>query len=609
MPEEYFLEMIGYIMNKLKRWIARLPELFKEWKWLGHYMKRYWLSIGFYIALGLLGVAMGLIVSVAQKNLINAVTAENKILKEIITAASVVISLAVLQIFLNAGSNWISTRINIRVVNEVREDIFKKIIATRWESLVNYHSGDIINRLEGDVSTIAGGIITFVPSLITRLAQFIGAFVIILYHDPTMAIFAFISAPVLLITGRPLMKIMRKHNEKMRDINGRILGFNEEVFQNIQMVKAFDLGATYCKNLRALQAEYKKIRLDYNRVTIGMSILMGFLGLIAGYSCYAWGVYRLYVGAINYGEMTLFISLTGTLSASFSGLVHIIPSAITTATAAGRVMEVTQLPAEADEYAAEAKALGELAREQGVRLQVRDISFRYKDAETDVLGHVTFDVEPGQVVAFVGPSGGGKTTILRIMLALLQAREGSVTVSSADGTISIPLTESVRRLCAYVPQGNSIFSGTVESNLRTVRPDATEEEIIEALKAADAWSFISVLPDTYRSVVGEKGHNFSEGQLQRISIARAILRDAPILVMDEATSALDIDTEARVLRNVMTRNPNRICLITTHRASMLEYSDVIFRVDGDGCFQRLNSAADLKVSDLQPVGDPDEVKA
>ena len=262
MPEEYFLETIGYIMNKLKRWIARLPELLREWKWLGHYMKRYWLSIGFYIALGLLGVAMGLIVSVAQKNLINAVTAENKILKEIITAASVVISLAVLQIFLNAGSNWISTRINIRVVNEVREDIFKKIIATRWESLVNYHSGDIINRLEGDVSTIAGGIITFVPSLITRLAQFIGAFVIILYHDPTMAIFAFVSAPVLLITGRPLMKIMRKHNEKMRDINGRILGFNEEVFHNIQMVKAFDLGATYCKNLRALQAEYKKIRLD-----------------------------------------------------------------------------------------------------------------------------------------------------------------------------------------------------------------------------------------------------------------------------------------------------------------------------------------------------------
>jgi ABC-type multidrug transport system fused ATPase/permease subunit len=593
-------------MNKLKRWIARVPELMREWIWLGHYMKRYWLSISFYIALGLLGVAMGLIVSVAQKNLINAVTAENKILKDILSAASVVISLAIFQIFLTAGANWVSTRISIRVINEVREDIFKKIIATRWESLVGYHSGDIINRLEGDVSTISNGIIGFIPNLITRLAQFIGAFAIILYHDPTMAIFAFFSAPVLMITGRPLMKIMRKHNEKMRDINGRILGFNEEVFHNIQMVKAFDLGATYCRNLRALQTEYKKIRLDYNRVTIAMGILMGFIGLIAGYSCYAWGVYRLYVGAINYGEMTLFISLTGTLSGAFSGLVHIVPSAITTATAAGRVMEVTRLPSESDEYAAEVKALGEAAHERGVRLQVRDVSFRYKDAESDVLSHVSFDVEPGQVVAFVGPSGGGKTTILRLMLALLQAREGSITVSSADGTVSMPLTESIRRLCAYVPQGNSIFSGTVESNLRTVKPDATEEEIINALKAADAWSFLSVLPDTYRSVVGEKGHNFSEGQLQRISIARAMLRDAPILVMDEATSALDIDTEARVLRNIMTQKPNRICLITTHRASMLEYSDVIYRVDGDGSFQRLNSAADLRVSDLQSDESPVE---
>jgi ABC-type multidrug transport system fused ATPase/permease subunit len=141
---------------------------------------------------------------------------------------------------------------------------------------VGYHSGDIINRLEGDVNTIAGGAIGFVPNLITRLAQFVGAFVIIMYHDATMAIFAFISAPVLLITGRPLMKIMRKHNEKMRDINGRILGFNEEVFHNIQLVKSFSLGAAYCRNLRTLQAEYKKIRLDYNRVTISWAFSWAF---------------------------------------------------------------------------------------------------------------------------------------------------------------------------------------------------------------------------------------------------------------------------------------------------------------------------------------------
>lgn len=573
-------------MGKIKRLIARLPEILREWIWLSKYMKRYWLSIGFYIALGLVGVAMGLIVNVAQKDLINAVTAENKILEEIISAAAVVISLAVAQIFINAGSSWVSTRINIRVINEVREEIFRKIIASRWEALTSYHSGDIINRLEGDVSTIAGGAISFIPNLVTRLAQFIGALAIIMYHDPTMAIFAFISAPVLLVTGRPLMRIMRKHNEKMRDINGRILGFNEEVFHNVQLVKAFNLGGEYCKNLRRFMAEYKKIRLDYNRVTIFMSILMGLIGLVAGYSCYAWGVYRLYIGAIDYGQMTLFISLTSTLSGSFSALVHIVPSAITTATAAGRVMEVTQLPAENDKDAAEAEVLCDIARKEGVRIHFRDITFNYDKSEMTVLDQVSFDVEPGQVVAFVGPSGGGKTTVLRLMLGLVEPRSGSIEIESLDGEHMLPVSDSTRRLCAFVPQGNSIFSGTIESNFRAIKSDVTEEEIVAALKIADAWSFVSALPNTFRTELKERGGNLSEGQLQRLSIARAILRDAPILIMDEATSALDVDTEARVLKNLMTENPNRICLITTHRPSMLAYSDIVFRVSGEGDFVR-----------------------
>ncbi len=590
-------------MKKIKRLFARLPEVLREWIWLGRYMKRYWLSIAFYIVLGLLGVGMGLVVQVAQSELIGAVTPEFQ-KNAVIFWITVAISLAVSQIFINAGSTWVSARINIRVVNEIREDIFRKMVITRWESLCGYHSGDLINRLEGDVNGIASGVIGFIPNLITRSAQFIGAFLIIATRDPIMAVIALASAPILVFSARPMLRIMRRHNEKMRDVNGRILSFNEEVFQNIQMVKAFDLGATYCRNLNALLKDYRKIRLDYTKVSIVVSIVMGFVGLLAGYGCYALGIYRLATQeGFMYQHMALFLSMSSTLSGSFSALVHLIPSAVSTATAAGRVMEVTQLPAETDDHAAQAIELGKAAEEQGVRIQVRDVSFNYQGSETMVLNKVSFDVEPGQVVAFVGPSGGGKTTVLRLMLALLQAREGSITVSAADGSVSIPLTESIRRLCAYVPQGNSVFSGTIESNLRAVKPDATEEEIIDALKTADAWSFISVLPNTYRSELGEKGHNFSEGQLQRLSIARAILRNAPILIMDEATSALDIDTEARVLRNIMTANPNRVCLITTHRASMLEYSDIIFRVDGDGCFQRLNSAADLKVSDLQPDGE------
>lgn len=576
-------------MNRLKKLIKRLPEIMREWVWLGHYMKRYWLTIAFYIFIGMLGVGMGLVLSLAQRDLIDAVTATVKVPREIIAAASVAVALALSQIFVKAISSWISANISIRCVNEIREDIFNKIIVSRWDSLCTYHSGDIINRLEGDVGTVASGVITFLPNLITGLTQFIGAFVIIMINDPPMAIFALASAPVLVFSARPMMRIMRKHNEKMRDVNGRILSFNEEVFQNIQLVKAFSLGSDYCKNLRTLLKEYRKIRLDYTKISIVVSIVMGLIGLVAGYACYAWGVYRLYKNVITYGQMTLFLQLSGTLSSAFSALVHVVPAAVSTATCAGRVMEVTSLPAETDADGPAATELRRIADEQGVRICFRDVSFSYKDAQEPVLKNVSFTVEPGQVVAFVGPSGGGKTTILRMMLGLLTPQEGSIDVVASDGSLSVGVSESTRRLCSYVPQGNSIFSGTIESNLRSVAPDATDEEIEEALKIADAWSFISELPDTYHTKLSERGLNFSEGQLQRLSIARAILRKAPILVMDEATSALDVDTEARVLKNLMTADPHRICFITTHRASMLEYSDLVFRVEGSGSFRQVSA--------------------
>ncbi|MBP3666187.1 MAG: ABC transporter ATP-binding protein [Clostridia bacterium] len=579
-------------MRKLKRIFGILREHLKEWIWLGGYMKRYWLTIAFYIFIGIVGVAMGLVMSLAQRDLIDAVTATNKILGDIIAAASVAIALAVSQIFIRAASTWISAHISIRVINEIREDIFNRVIVSRWDALCSYHSGDLINRLEGDVNSVASGVITFLPNLITGLSQFIGAFIIIMVNDPLMAMFALLSAPILVISARPMMKIMRKHNEKMRDVNGRILSFNEEVFQNIQLVKAFSLGADYCKNLRTLLQEYRKIRLDYTKISVVVSIVMGLLGLIAGYSCYAWGVYRLYLGRITFGQMSLFLQLSGTLSSAFSALVRLVPAAVSTATCAGRVMEVTGLPCETDEDAPIAAELRQVAAEQGVRVRFTDVSFTYKDAQEPVLKKVSFTVEPGQVAAFVGPSGGGKTTVLRLMLGLLSPQEGSIDVIAADGSLSASVSESTRRLCSYVPQGNSIFSGTVESNLRSVAPDATEEDIINALKVADAWEFVSELPDTYHTKLSERGLNFSEGQLQRLSIARAVLRNAPILIMDEATSALDVDTEARVLKNLMTENPHRICLITTHRASMLEYSDLVFRVEGDGSFRRV-SAEDI----------------
>ncbi|MBQ4112262.1 MAG: ABC transporter ATP-binding protein [Clostridia bacterium] len=576
-------------MNQLKTWIKRMPEILREWVWLGRYMRRYRLTIVFYICIGILGVAMGLVMSVAQRSLINAVTAEIKIPRKIITAATLAIGLAISQIFIKAVSGWISAHVSIRVVNEIREDIFRKVLASRWELLCRFHSGDLINRLEGDVNAVSSGVITFLPNLVTGLVQFLGAFLIIMAFDPLMAVFALISAPVLVFSARPMMKIMRKHNQRMREVNGRILSFNEEVFQNIQLVKAFSLGSDYCEGLRTLLWEYRRIRLDFTKISIAVSVLMGFLGLIAGYSCYAWSVYRLYTGAILYGDMAMFIQLAATLSSAFSALIRMVPAAVSTATCAGRVMEVTALPAETDIDGEAASALREIADVRGVEIHFRDVAFTYMNGQIPVLQRVSFIAKPGQVVALVGPSGGGKTTVLRLMLGLLSPEQGSLSVVDPVEGISLPVSESTRRLCAYVPQGNSIFSGTIESNLRSVAPDATGEEVVEALRTADAWDFVSELPDTYRTRLGERGLNLSEGQLQRIAIARAVLRNAPILIMDEATSALDADTEARVLRNLMAGNPHRICLVTTHRAGMLAYADLVFRVEGDGSFHRVKA--------------------
>ena len=362
--------------------------------------------------------------------------------------------------------------------------------------------------------------------------QFIGAFAIILYYDWVMALFALASAPILVLSAKPLMKIMRRYNEQTRKINGEILSFNEEAFQNIQLVKAFDLAKQRCRLLKELLEKYKTIQLSYAKMSVVVSLAMGVLGLIAGYGCYGWAIYRLWTNVISYGQMTMFLQLSSNLSSSFSALTSMVPAAVSVATAAGRIMEVTEKPAETDADARPAKKMLAKTQETGLVVEARDMSFTYEDGKAPVMSHVSFKAQPGEILAFVGPSGGGKTT-----LASLVARDG---------------------------------------------------QLRAALETADAWEFVSKQTEGLDTVLGERGVNLSEGQLQRLAIARALLREAPILIMDEATSALDVATESRVLHAVMKANPRRICLLTTHRASMLAYADHIIQVDGDGSFTEID---------------------
>lgn len=390
-----------------------------------------------------------------------------------------------------------------------------------------------------------------------------------------------LSTPFLVFSSKITTKMVRKYNKESREMNGKILSFYSESIQNLQTIKAFDINKRYVEQMKANLQLHRKIRLDHDKFTILMGFCMSVIGLVVSYSCYGWGVYRLWQGAISYGTMTLFLQISGQLTGSFSALVSLIPSAISIATSAGRIMEITSLPLEENKDSEMAEKMEKSADESGVTIICNNLKYTYPDGDEPVVANVSFTAEAGETIAFVGPSGEGKTTLLRLILGLVEADSGELILATKDGN-KIPVSECTRRFCSYVPQGNAIFSGTVADNLRIVKPEATDEKIIDALVTADVWSFIKELPLGINTEISEKGVNFSEGQVQRMSIARAILRDAPIIVMDEATSALDAKTEETVLANMMKAYPNRTRIITTHRPSMLQYCTRVYRINENG---------------------------
>lgn len=566
-------------MKKAEEFRALLGSLAEEWKWLLGYVLRYKLEIGMYAAIGILGTVMGLGSSVASKYLIDAVVARDS--RALITSAILVIGLALVQTLISAGTSRLATVVGTRVKNEVRSSIYEHIVRSRWEDINKFHSGDLINRLEGDVGALSGSIISYIPSVFTRVTQFVGCLGIVLYYDPTMAIFALMSAPFVFLSSRFTAKMMRKYNQESREMNGKILSYSSESVQNLQAIKAFDLTERYTENFRVLIGRYREMRLAHDKFSVLLTLCMSVIGLIVSYSCYGWGVWRLWQGAISYGTMTMFLQLSGRLTSSFSALVSLAPTAISIGTAAGRVKRITDLPMERDLDADRAKKMMADAEQQGIQIRVDDLTYTYDDAPQAVLNNISFEVGPGETIAFVGPSGEGKTTILRLLLGLVEPDSGKATMAVPNGD-TLVISDSTRRFCSYVPQGSTVFSGTIADNLRIVSPEATDEELIEVLKIADAWGFVSELPDGLTTNIGERGVNFSEGQIQRISIARAVLRHAPVLIMDEATSALDAETEQRVLRNLMASDPRRTCVITTHRPSMLQYCTRVYRLNEQG---------------------------
>ncbi len=544
----------------------------REAKWIYAYSKSYRLEICFYILSGVLSVIMGLGSSVVSKYLIDAVTGHNN--DTIAYAAAAFVGMGVFKALSNALSSRISARIEIRVTNDIRADIFDKMMLADWELISEYHSGDLLNRLNGDVSAVSASIVGFIPSLITRLLQFVLTFILILINDSVMAAIIVVGIPLSVLASRYVMRRLREYNRRQREAHSELTAFNEEALSNLQQIKSFSLVGHFMDRLREVQAAYKLIALKLNRFSVWTTLLYTLLGLVVSYGCYAWGVYRLWTGFYTYGTMTMFLMLAGYFSSSFSALVSLVPTCISQLTAAGRLMEFVHIPKERPSDPERMRSFGE----SGVSVSVEHALFAYAHRQY-VFEDVSIHADAGEAVALVGPSGLGKTTMLRVLLGLVELDEGSATVTNGRGEV-LEISSATRRLFAYVAQDNVLFSGSIRENLLLVRPDATEEMLISALTDACAWEFIEKLDGGMDFKLGEKGSGLSEGQIQRIAIARALLVDAPVLLMDEATSALDIATEQRLIGNLLARSGRQTVILTTHRDSLLSLCGRVYSIAG-----------------------------
>lgn len=556
----------------ISRWKdGTFSEIIDDWKWIFSYSARYKGAIVFYTLLGILSTSLGLVSSVAGKYLIDIITGYQ--ISKLPVLLFVMIGSTLFSLLFGSVINRISTKLSIDINNDIQADIFDKIVDADWMAINRYSNGDVLNRFNGDIGTVSGNAISWLPTIIIAIYNFIATFLVILHYDWMMALIAFMSAPFLLLMSQVMIQKQREYGKKVREMSSDMMSFEVETFYNFDTIKSFGISSQYSHKMRGWQKKFKEISLKYNLFSIKTNIAMSLIGSAVQFTAFGYCLFRLWTHDITYGTMTLFLQQRSNLSGAFNNVVSIIPSFLNSSVSAHRIRELVELPKEV--HIPESSELDAFTKD-GFQVQMRGVEFSYREGDKIITGS-DFLAAPGEIVALVGPSGEGKTTMIRLILGLIHPQEGETVIAAANGR-EVEMNAETRHLFAYVPQGNTILSGTIAENMRMVKEEATDEEIIEALKISCAWDFVKQMPDTIHCRLGERGRGLSEGQAQRVAIARAVLRDAPILLLDEATSALDVTTERKVLRNIIQQRSNKTCIVTTHRPSVLNLCQRVYRV-------------------------------
>ena len=571
-------ESLGTLVSSWRD--GTFSEIWADWKWIWGYTKRYRRAVWFYTILGVASSTLGLVSAVASKYSIDIITGYDS--DHLWFIVTVMVASALVGLLLRSVTSRISTKISLRVNNDIQAQVFDRLLGADWRSLNAFASGDLLSRLSTDVGSVSSSAIRWLPDLIVTAYTFAATLAVILHYDWVMALLALASAPFLLLTSRRLIRGMRTHQQEVRQVGSRLMSYETETLHNLDAIKGFGITGRYGRGFRSRQEEFRRASLDYNLFSIRTEILLSLLGSAVQMAAFGYCLYLLWSGKILYGTMTLFLSQGAKLSSAFNALVRTVPSFLSASVSARRIRDLYALE---PEPVLPDDGLDSLAS-QGFTVAVEDASYAYVPHQP-VLTHADFRAAPGETVALVGPSGGGKTTMIRLLLGLIRPAEGRAYLQAADGR-QVEMNAGLRRYFSYVPQGNTLLSGTIADNLRMVKPDASDAQLQAALEAACAWDFVSAMDGGLDASVGEHGHGLSEGQAQRIAIARALLRDAPVLLLDEATSALDVATERTILRNLAARYPHKTCIVTTHRPTVISLCRRVYQVSS-GCLRLLDS--------------------
>lgn len=466
-----------------------------------------------------------------------------------------------------ACRSWLEEYLLVRITNKMRQDRFRDVIYSKYDASGSFHSADMVNRLEEDVRTVAELVCTRTPDTLVTLLQLVAACIFMAYIQPSLLLVLIIVLPLSTFGGKFLFGPVRKLNDKIRGKDSEVQKIMQESLQNRLVVKSLGQEERLVADMAEVQQEIKTASIHKaNYSNIARSIMA--LGFRAGYlAAFFWGIYGIMQGTATYGMMTAFLQLVGQIQMPLSSLSSNLPSFVRALTSVDRLKDLENMES--------GKAGGEERLEGPFDVQLEEISFCYPGNSQNVLENFSYDIKAGKVYAIVGPTGRGKSTLVKIIMGLLAPQKGSVTLRTEG--CSIAASENAIINFSYVPQGNSLISTTVRRNLLLAKPEATEAEMISALQDAQA-SFVLELPQGLDTPCFEKGAGLSEGQAQRIAIARALLSDRGMFIFDEATSALDADTEQHLLANLGKRLQGKSVIWITHRDSVLGYADEVIRL-------------------------------